>query len=92
VAREEMLPKVNDFRQCHPAVIVLEPRRYLTSVLAKLGQLPRDPAGKIPADELEQFLPDVWKKEDAAEPSAPEPPASAPPAEAPPAAMPPAKS
>ncbi len=38
----------------------VDPQRYLTSVLAKL------PA--IPADELEQFLPDLWKKEDAAEP------------------------
>jgi len=36
------------------------PQRYLTSVLAKL---PCTPAG-----ELEQFLPNVWKAEDAAEP------------------------
>ena len=38
----------------------LDPQRYLTSVLAKLPQT-------SPSD-LEQFLPDVWKKEDAAEP------------------------
>jgi transposase len=37
-----------------------DPQRYLTSVLAKIGQ--------IPAAELDQFLPDVWKREDAAEP------------------------
>ncbi len=38
----------------------VDPQRYLTSVLAKLGQ--------TPAAELEQFLPDVWQREDAAEP------------------------
>lgn len=38
----------------------LDPQRYLTSVLAKIGQ--------TPTEELEQFLPDVWKAEDAAEP------------------------
>lgn len=37
----------------------VDPQRYLTSVLAKIGQ--------TPAEELEQFLPDVWKAEDAAE-------------------------
>jgi len=37
----------------------IDPQRYLTSVLAKIGQ--------TPAEELEQFLPDVWKAEDAAE-------------------------
>ncbi|HEX4286562.1 MAG TPA: IS66 family transposase [Terracidiphilus sp.] len=37
----------------------LDPQRYLTSVLAKIGQ--------TPASELYQFLPDVWKREDAAE-------------------------
>lgn len=37
----------------------LDPQRYLTSVLAKLPF--------TPAHELDQFLPDVWKKEDAAE-------------------------
>jgi transposase len=41
----------------------LDPQRYLTSVLAKMGQ--------TPAAELDQFLPDVWKREDAAEPLAP---------------------
>ncbi len=35
----------------------LDPQRYLTSVLAKIGQ--------TPAGELEQFLPDAWKREDA---------------------------
>jgi transposase len=34
----------------------VDPQRYLTSVLAKIGQ--------TPASELEQFLPDVWKNED----------------------------
>lgn len=38
----------------------VDPQRYLTSVLAKIGT--------TPAKELEQFLPDVWKREDAAEP------------------------
>ena len=38
----------------------VDPQRFLTSVLAKIGQTPRE--------ELEQFLPDVWKAEDAAEP------------------------
>ena len=38
----------------------IDPQRYLTSVLAKLPT--------TPPDELDQFLPDVWKKEDAAEP------------------------
>lgn len=49
----------------------IDPQRYLTSVIAKIGQLPRDAAGQIPAAELEPFLPDVWKREDAAEPLAP---------------------
>ena len=40
----------------------LDPQRYLTSVFAKIGQ--------TPPDELDQFLPDVWKREDAAEPVA----------------------
>jgi transposase len=38
----------------------VDPQRYLTSVLAKIGT--------TPAGELEQFLPDVWKREDAVEP------------------------
>ena len=38
----------------------IDPQRYLTSVLAKIGT--------TPADDLEQFLPDVWKADDAAEP------------------------
>ena len=38
----------------------LDPQRYLTSLLAKIGT--------TPADELDQFLPDVWKVEDAGEP------------------------
>lgn len=38
----------------------VDPQRYLTSVLAKIGTTPRE--------ELRQFLPDAWKAEDAAEP------------------------
>jgi transposase len=38
----------------------VDPQRYLTSVLAKIGQ--------TPAAEMDQFLPDVWKSDDAAEP------------------------
>lgn len=38
----------------------VDPQRYLTSVLAKIGT--------TPAAELDQFLPDVWKRDDAAEP------------------------
>jgi hypothetical protein len=38
----------------------VDPQRYLTSVLAKIGVTPRE--------ELGQFLPDVWKAEDANEP------------------------
>jgi len=34
----------------------VDPQRYLTSVLAKIGQ--------TPTAELDQFLPDVWKAED----------------------------
>jgi hypothetical protein len=37
----------------------VDPQHYLTSVLAKIGQ--------TPSDQLEQFLPDVWKREDAAD-------------------------
>jgi hypothetical protein len=40
----------------------IDPQRYLTSVLAKIGQ--------TSTAELSQFLPDVWKAEDAAEPVA----------------------
>lgn len=40
----------------------VDPQRYFTSVLAKIGTTPRD--------ELEQLLPDVWKTEDTAEPMA----------------------
>lgn len=39
-----------------------DPQRYLTSVLAKIGT--------TPADDLGQFLPDMWKTEDAAESAA----------------------
>ena len=35
----------------------VDPQRYLTSVLAKIGQ--------TPAEQLAQFLPDVWKRDDA---------------------------
>ena len=38
----------------------VDPQRYLTSVLAKIGT--------TPVEELGQFLPDVWKVGDAAEP------------------------
>lgn len=38
----------------------IDPQRYLTSVLAKIGQ--------TPPGELAQFLPDVWQREDATEP------------------------
>ena len=38
----------------------IDPQRYLTSVLAKIGS--------TPADQLAQFLPDIWKSEDAAKP------------------------
>lgn len=37
----------------------VDPQRYLTSVLAKIGT--------TPAEELAQFLPDVWKCDDVAE-------------------------
>lgn len=37
----------------------IDPQAYLRSVLAKIGQ--------TPISELEQFLPEVWKREDAAE-------------------------
>jgi len=37
----------------------IDPERYLRSVLAKIGQ--------TPMSELEQFLPDVWKRESAAD-------------------------
>lgn len=38
----------------------IDPQRYLTSVLAKIGT--------TPITELDQFLPDVWGREDQAEP------------------------
>jgi transposase len=38
----------------------VDPQRYLTSVLAKIAT--------TPAAELDQFLPDAWKRDDAAEP------------------------
>ncbi len=38
----------------------VDPQRYLTSVLAKIGT--------TPAEELAQFLPDVWNADDTAEP------------------------
>lgn len=34
----------------------LDPQKYLTSVLAKIG--------RTPVSQLEQFLPDVWKREE----------------------------
>lgn len=39
----------------------VDPQRYLTSVLAKIGA--------TPPRELDQFLPDAWKRADAAEPT-----------------------
>lgn len=39
----------------------IDPQKYLTSVLAKIGQ--------TKLSELDQFLPDVWKAEDAVEPA-----------------------
>jgi len=42
----------------------LDPQSYLTSVLSKI-------AG-TPVGDLDQFLPDVWQRESAAEPLAPE--------------------
>jgi len=42
----------------------IDPQRYLTSVLAKIGT--------TPAEQLTQFLPDVWAREDTTEPLAPE--------------------
>jgi transposase len=39
----------------------IDPQRYLTSVLAKIGSTRKE--------ELEQFLPDLWKRDDAAEPA-----------------------
>ena len=41
----------------------IDPQRYLTSLLAKIGT--------ASAEELEQFLPDVWKADDAAQPLMP---------------------
>ena len=38
----------------------VDPQRYLTSVLAKIGT--------TPAQDLQQFLPDIWKADDVAEP------------------------
>ncbi len=38
----------------------VDPQRYLTSVLAKIPV--------TPSDELDQFLPDIWQREDPAEP------------------------
>jgi transposase len=40
----------------------LDPQKYMMSVLAKISQ--------TPLSELEQFLPDKWKADDAAEPAA----------------------
>jgi hypothetical protein len=37
----------------------LDPQKYMMSVLSKIGQ--------TPMSELDQFLPDKWKAEDAAE-------------------------
>ena len=39
----------------------LDPQTYLTSVLAKIGT--------TPAEDLDQFLPDVWRRDDLADPT-----------------------
>lgn len=44
----------------------IDPQRYLTSVLVKIAA--------TPISELEQFLPDVWAREDQLEPVIPDPP------------------
>jgi hypothetical protein len=49
----------------------VDPQRYLTSVLSKIRRGGAK-IGQTPAEELGQFLPDVWKEEDAAEPMAAE--------------------
>jgi hypothetical protein len=49
----------------------VDPQRYLTSVLAKLPLLATSPASSAPsatAEHLAPFLPDIWAKENAAEP------------------------
>jgi transposase len=43
---------------CHRHAV--DPLRYLTSVLAKVGQ--------APTRELDRFLPDIWTRDDATEP------------------------
>lgn len=48
----------------------VDPQKYLTSVLAKIGQ--------TKLSEVDQFLPDQWKAEDAAEPVTARAPSSAP--------------
>ncbi len=48
----------------------VDPQKYLMSVLAKIGQ--------TKLSEIEQFLPDAWKAEDAAAPVHPITPASPP--------------
>ena len=45
----------------------VDPQRYLTSVLAKIGTL-KIHRGETPSGELVQFLPDVWKREDEDDP------------------------
>lgn len=70
IGRKNWLFAGNDkFAQHHAVLLTLiasaeaqgiDPQAYLRSVLAKIGQ--------TPGSELDQFLPDVWKAEDAAEP------------------------
>jgi hypothetical protein len=38
------------------------------ALLANIGPRSRDAAGQLSAADLAQFLPDVWKRDDAAEP------------------------
>jgi transposase len=44
----------------------LDPQRYLTSVLAKIGRAPTE--SWSPANDLDQLLPDVWNRDNAADP------------------------
>lgn len=61
------LQRCVDLDRLHPNCLAgrppygVDPQRYLTSVLAKIGT--------TPSEELDQFLPDTWKADDAAEPT-----------------------
>ena len=50
----------------------IDPQRYLTSVLANLPLLRTSaPETRVRSEDLEQFLPDTWAKDDAAQPATP---------------------